>query len=80
MKRFVILTLCVCLALCVLAACNGEDTDIYVSPTEEISDTSATESQTESESETESESKTESGSQTPEQTMGSIQEMIPKTD
>lgn len=78
MKRFVILTLCMCLALCVLAACNGENTDIYVSPTEEISDTSATESQTESESETESESKTESGSA--EQTMGSIQEMIPKTD
>jgi hypothetical protein len=74
MKRFVILTLCLCLVLCILAACDGEETELYVDGTVET--TLATETESESEAQSEGESETKD----PEQTMGAIQEMIPKAD
>lgn len=72
MKRFVILTLCLCLVLCILAACDGEETELYV---DEAGETTLV-TDTESESAAQSESETKEA----EQTMGAIQEMIPKAD
>ena len=75
MKKFLITILCFCLISCVFAACGGEQTELYVDGTDET--TLAT--QTESEEQSDNESEEESEPQDPEQTMGAIQEMIPKT-
>ena len=76
MKRFVILTLCLCLVLCILAACDGEETELYVDEAGETTLVTDTESESAAQSEGESESETKEA----EQTMGAIQEMIPKAD
>ena len=75
MKVFLALVLCVCLTLCVLVSCNEDGSEVYTAPAKEQTETSET-----AESQTESETQEEGTTKAPEQTMGAIQEMIPKTD
>ena len=82
MKKFLIITLSVCLLMCVLSACEDSTAvpDSDKAPTVNTSGASDNASQTETATETteaSDSSREEIESVTPEQTMGIIQEMIP---
>ena len=84
MKRFLILTLCLCLAICSLASCNDNEADGFVtkagtdSSSETVRETSEATDTLPANTDDSQESQTAESTTSTEQTMGPIQEMIPK--